>query len=78
MNSRQRIVEAIHHREAERVSVGVGGSITSGIPIDAYAQLRNLRASMSGGGFAFSPARRRQPSPDDASLMEMRQFSGNE
>ena len=39
MDSRQRVIEAIHHREADRVPVGVGSNITSGIHIDAYVLL---------------------------------------
>ena len=41
MNSRERVREAINHREADRVPVDLGGMGSTGISAIAYAKLRN-------------------------------------
>jgi uroporphyrinogen-III decarboxylase len=40
MNSRERVLEAINHREPDRVPIDIGGSIVSGIMAGALARLR--------------------------------------
>lgn len=40
MNSRQRILAAINHQEADRVPFDLGATFTSGIHVNAYHQLR--------------------------------------
>lgn len=40
MNSRERVIAAIEHREPDRVPVDLGGSIMSGIMAQALARIR--------------------------------------
>ena len=40
MNSRERIIAAINHREADRIPFDLGSTFTSGIHVHAYHQLR--------------------------------------
>ena len=40
MNSRQRILAAINHQEADRIPFDLGSTFTSGIHVNAYRQLR--------------------------------------
>ena len=40
MNSRQRVMTALSHREPDRVPFDLGGTVASGIHITAYQKLR--------------------------------------
>jgi uroporphyrinogen decarboxylase len=42
MNSRQRVLEAIHHRQPDRVPIDLGGTRQSGIAASTYHQLKQL------------------------------------
>ena len=39
MTSRERVQAALEHREPDRVPIDMGGSVTSGIMVTAYAEL---------------------------------------
>ncbi len=45
MNSRQRILAAINHQEADRIPFDLGSTFTSGIHVNAYHQLRKALKS---------------------------------
>ena len=41
MTSRERVRKAIHFEEADRVPIDIGGTIVTGICIDAYVDMVN-------------------------------------
>jgi uroporphyrinogen decarboxylase len=51
MTSRERVVEAINHREPDRLAIDLGGSVVTGINAMAYAKLRRY---LSGRGWRFA------------------------
>jgi uroporphyrinogen decarboxylase len=46
MNSRERVLLALNHKEPDRIPYDMGGTVVTGIQAKAYARLRNWRKWM--------------------------------